>query len=102
MADLNGNKTGGRKKGTPNKDSELKTFLKKLANDSQEKLEKELNSLKGKAYVDALFTLMEYVQPKLSRAEVIAEVENTNIDTSKYTKEELDIISKIRKSKEND
>lgn len=73
-----GNTIGkGRPKGSVNKDNELKAFLRELVNDSQEKLEQELSKLEGKAYVDAMFALMEYVQPKLSRTEVKAEVENT-------------------------
>ena len=77
MADVEGNKTGGRKKGTPNKDSELKVYLKQLVADNQNKLVDEIKTLKGKSYVDAMFALMEYVQPKLSRAEVQAEVSQT-------------------------
>ena len=102
MANTTGKKWGGRKKGTPNKDNELKVFLKELMSENQEKLKQELNTLKGKSYVDAIFSLMEYVQPKLSRAEVIAEVENVNIDVTKYTSEELEVISKIRKARENE
>ncbi len=97
MANNTGKKFGGRKKGTPNKDNELKKFLKDLANDSTEKLEQELNKLEGKAYIDAMFTLMEYVQPKLSRAEVVAEIETKeSIDLSKYD------IKDLKKSIESD
>ena len=69
MANTTGKKFGGRRKGTPNKDNELKKFLIDLVTDSQDKLIKELKELKGKAFVDSMFSLMEYVQPKLSRSE---------------------------------
>ena len=67
----------GRPKGSVNKDSELKVFLLKLVNDNQEKLVNEIKELKGKAFTDSMFALMEYVQPKLSRTEVKAEIEDT-------------------------
>lgn len=90
MADIHGNKTGGRKKGTPNKDTELKKFLIDLVNSGQQKLIDELETLSGKDYVDAIFKLMEYVQPKLSRAEVKTEIEiDEKIDLSKYSTEDL-------------
>ena len=76
MPDINGNKSGGRKKGTPNKiESKTKIFLKKLMEDQQDKIIKELKSLEGKAYLDVVGSLMEYSQPKLARTEVTAEVE---------------------------
>ena len=74
MADKEGNKTGGRRKGTPNKPNELKTFLIELVNDNQQRLIDEIKKLEGKAFTDSMFALMEYVQPKLSRTEVKAEV----------------------------
>jgi len=90
MANTTGKKFGGRTKGTPNKDNELKTFLIDLVNDSQEKLQDELNKLEGKAFVDSMFALMEYVQPKLSRAEVKQEIEVVEgIDFSDYETEYL-------------
>ena len=78
MADINGNKTGGRTKGTPNKiDSDTKQFLNDIVSNNQDKIEQELDKLDGKAYLDAVFNLIEYIQPKLSRTEVKAEVEIT-------------------------
>ena len=78
MADINGNKTGGRKAGTPNKvESKTKIFLKQLMDDQQDKIERELQKLEGKAYLDAVNTFLEYSEPKLSRTEVKAEVKNT-------------------------
>ena len=87
MADKDGNKTGGRQKGTPNKPNELKSFLIELVNDNQDKLVDEIKKLEGKAFTDSMFALMEYVQPKLSRTEVKAEVESTTRRIG-YDKEE--------------
>ena len=87
MADKDGNKTGGRQKGTPNKPNELKSFLIELVNDNQDKLVEEIKKLEGKAFTDSMFALMEYVQPKLSRTEVKAKVESTTRRIG-YDKEE--------------
>ena len=73
-----GNKLGGRTPGSKNKvESKTKIFLKQLMDDQQEKIERELQKLEGKAYLDAVNTFLEYSEPKLSRTEVKAEVENT-------------------------
>ena len=93
MANTTGKKFGGRKKGTPNKDNELKVFLLDLVSESQPKLKEELESLKGKAFVDALMALMEYVQPKLSRAEVKATVEA--LEVSEYEDMSVEDLKKI-------
>ena len=70
-----GNTAGkGRPKGSVNKDSELKKFLIDLVKDNQEKLVEEIKKLEGKAFTDSMFALIEYVQPKLSRTEVTADV----------------------------
>jgi len=88
--DIDGKKTGGRQKGTPNKDNELKKFLIDLVNNGQQKLIDELETLNSKDYVDAVFKLMEYVQPKLSRAEVKTEIKiDESIDLSKYSTTDL-------------
>jgi hypothetical protein len=74
MANADGTKSGGRQKGTPNKPNKLKKYLIDLVDENTDRLSEELSTLKGKAYIDAMFALMEYVQPKLSRTEVKAEV----------------------------
>ncbi len=91
MADINGNKTGGRKKGTPNKvESTTKKFLQDLIDGNTDKITTELNSLKGKAFLDAVFNFMEYVQPKLSRSEVELDIIEDEIDLSKLPQDVLD------------
>jgi hypothetical protein len=80
----------GRPKGSKNKvDGTIKQFLKDMIEGNTAKIENELNSLKGKAFLDAMFNFMEYVQPKLSRSEVeLEQVETT--DLSNVSQETLD------------
>lgn len=93
-------KTGGREKGVPNKKSELKIFIRSLLEDNTEKLEKEIEKLEGKTYVDSVLALLEYAVPKLSRAEFIGDIKVENVDNvSDYSDEEIEAISKIRKKK---
>jgi hypothetical protein len=85
------NLSKGRPKGSKNKvQSQTKEFLKKLIEGNEEKIENELNSLKGKAFLDAVFNFMEYVQPKLSRTEVKAEVKTEEVDLSNLPQDVLD------------
>ena len=88
MADKNGNKTGGRVKGSVNKDNELKAFIKGLINDNTEKLTEEIKKLEGKVYVDSVLALMEYAVPKLARVTVKDESDITQNITINYTKKE--------------
>ena len=103
MANTTGKKFGGRTKGTPNKNNELKTFLIDLVNDSQQKLVDELKKLEGKAFVDSMFALMEYVQPKLSRTEVEAkiEIEEEYIDLTTLSRETKDKLIENHNRKAN-
>lgn len=85
MAFEKGNTLGtGRPKGSPNKiESTTKKFLQDLIDGSTDKIEAELKSLSGKAFLDAVSNFMEYVQPKLSRTELkaeIQEVEQFNVE----------------------
>lgn len=80
------NLSKGRPKGSPNKiDGTTKQFLQDLIDDNTDKIKTELEGLKGKAFLDAVFNFMEYVQPKLSRSEVKAEISRpvdlSNIDS---------------------
>jgi hypothetical protein len=82
------NKTGGRKKGLPNKKTAiLDTFAQSVVDGGMEKFKKELNKLEGKDFVNAYLSLFEYVKPKLSRMEMKAEVE-AKIKKVGYGKEE--------------
>jgi hypothetical protein len=102
MAFEEGNILGkGRPKGSKNKvDGTIKEFLKELIDGNTDKITTELQSLKGKAFLDAMFNFMEYVQPKLSRAEVIAEIDmSDDIDLSKLPQE---VIDKLLNAEDNE
>lgn len=77
MADINGKKTGGRQKGTTNKDTELKIWIKDLLDNNKEQMAKELKSLKGYTYVTTYISLMEFAVPKMQRVEVDGKVDAT-------------------------
>jgi hypothetical protein len=71
MAAPKGNKFAGSRKGVPNKKTEQwETFAEYCLNGGLERFQKELNSLKGKQYVDAFTALLEYHKPKLARSDV--------------------------------
>lgn len=64
----------GRKKGQRNKSTELiGAFIEGIVNapDMKAKLTKELKTLKGIYFVNAFTSLLEYVQPKLARREIV-------------------------------
>ena len=79
MADKEGNKTGGRGKGTTNKvTKETREAFKEFVEDNQEQFQgwidrvAETNPAKA---IELVSNLAEYVLPKLSRTEVQGEVE---------------------------
>ena len=86
-------KTGGKKKGTPNKKTMLlDTFCQDIIEGGIERFNDSMNKLaekNPKMYVDAYLSLLEYVKPKLARH-----------DTSVTTKGELNIIWKEERTYE--
>ena len=73
MATADGKKTGGRKKGTPNRSTEaskllLTDFVGKNMHDMQALYEQIREEKPEKAF-DVLFSALEYCLPKLSRVE---------------------------------
>jgi hypothetical protein len=70
-----GNKEGkGRPKGTPNKKTEQwQAFSEYCLSGGVERFQKELNGLKGKQYVDAFLSILEFHKPKLARTELTGE-----------------------------
>ena len=67
-------KTGGRQKGTPNKRTEQwATFTSFCLEGGLERFEIEIKKLKGKQYVDAFLSLLEFHKPKLARTEMTHE-----------------------------
>lgn len=75
----------GRPKGSFNESNkQIRTFLQSLLTDGQEKFKIELMSLKGKAFIDAWTTLIEFSTPKLQRTEVVGDEEKPlQIDITK-------------------
>ena len=63
-----GKKTGGRKKGTPNKvTKELRTLLKDILYHELDNLEERLEDLTPKERIETLIKLMPFAFPKLDK-----------------------------------
>jgi len=101
MADKNGNKTGGRKKGVPNKTTKeiresFQCFVEDNVDNFQEWLDRVAETNPAKA-IELVNNMSEYILPKLSRSEIKAEIEVTDeVDLSKFSTSEL------KKAIEND
>lgn len=64
-------KIGGRPAGTPNKTTEqLRGFWQLLLEENEGRIKKELSTLEGKDFLNAIFQMTEYVLPKLQRTEI--------------------------------
>lgn len=71
MANTTGRKYGGRKKGTPNKDTkQLREKIDQLLNDNWEQIQEDFRELKPKERLDFYIKLLDYSLPKLSKIEV--------------------------------
>jgi hypothetical protein len=99
MANTTGRKYGGRKTGTPNKDtSKLRERIELLLEDNWDKVLEDIEGLNPKERIDIYTRLLEYALPKLSRVE--AKIDSDELqgqlqDLSSLTDEELEILSKI-------
>lgn len=70
-------KHGGRTKGTPNKLTAIhREYVQSLLDSQKEKIEAELNDLKGKEYLSVILALMDFTMPKLSRIQMLDERDN--------------------------
>jgi flagellin-specific chaperone FliS len=68
----------GRPFGTPNKvTQEHREFIQSIIDKLKDKIEIELDRLKGKDYIHAITSLLEFVLPKLSRTELKADIQET-------------------------
>ncbi len=66
----------GRPFGTPNKvTQEHREFIQSIINKQGDRIENELERLKGKEYIHAITSLLEFVLPKLSRTELKADIQ---------------------------
>lgn len=78
------NKTGGRKKGTPNVITrDLREVVRELVEGNAERIRQDLEALDPKERVNAWLKLTEFVLPKLRRVE-------TTYDLSNLAPEEID------------
>lgn len=100
MANTTGRKHGGRKKGTPNKDTAaLRKRISKLLDDNWVKIEEDMAELSAKERLDICTRLLEYALPKLSRVEVEREQEIksklSTEDLNKLTVEECETLDRL-------
>ena len=92
MANTTGKKFGGRKKGTPNKDTkQLREKIEALLTDNWEQINEDLKEVTPKERIDAYTKLLEYSVPKLNRTELKGE-------NSRFTP--ITIIREIKKADE--
>lgn len=72
---ISGNVTG-RPSGTLNKSTkEHREFIQSVIDKQRGKIENELNQLKGREYIQSITSLLEFVLPKLSRTELMADIQ---------------------------
>lgn len=85
---MKGVKTGGRQKGSINKDTVVKNLVynnlwdevaDKVTNEGVQKCWQEMSTLKGAEYVKAFLAFSEYFKPKLSRQEVKVDPVDSNV-----------------------
>lgn len=70
MNEVKRKKYGGRKKGTPNKDTkELRERINDLIDNNFDSIQADLDQLEPKERLDFLIKLFEYGLPKLQRVE---------------------------------
>lgn len=83
-------KTGGRKKGTPNKaTATLKEWLISLLDNNRKQVEQDLQALEPKERLHYLFKLIEYAMPKQAAVQA-------KIDFDSLSDEQLDtVINKL-------
>ena len=91
--DIQGNKTGGRQKGTPNKaTANLKNTIHGIVERQFETLESDLEELDGRDKINFVLKLIEFVLPKQREQK---------IDFNSLTDDEIDnLISKLKSDDE--
>lgn len=95
MSEVKRQKYGGRKKGTPNKDTkELRERISDLIDNNFDSIQADLDQLEPKEKLDFLIKLFEYALPKLQRVENEMFIEQSipvNLDEYEKIKNELRI-----------
>ncbi len=88
MKELGSTKTGGRKKGTPNKvTAETRQWIQKLIEDNKKTLENDLMNLEPQQRWNIIEKLLQYTLPKMQSING-----NLNIDYSNMSEDQLDEI----------
>jgi hypothetical protein len=85
-------KTGGRKKGTPNKiTADTKDWFVYLLNNNRERLEKALDTMDDKELWDTFQKIFPYIVPKMQSMEA-------KIDFNQFSDEQIDqIINELQR-----
>ncbi len=88
-------KTGGRKKGTPNRTTEsTRQWLKMFLDENQKQIEEDFKALEPKERLQVFERLLQYTLPKMQSV-------SANIDLNTLNEEQLDtIINEITKDVE--
>jgi hypothetical protein len=69
-------KTGGRSKGTPNRNTnEIREYFKTLINNNLEQINKDIETLEPKERIKTILELSKFVIPTLKTTEIITEPE---------------------------
>ncbi|WP_242121646.1 hypothetical protein [Aestuariivivens sediminicola] len=91
-----GLKTGGRKKGTPNKvTSSIREWLEKLIDKNRLQIQRDIKALEPKERLQILEKFMQYTIPKMQSVQ-------TKIDFTQLSDEQLDyIINELTKDVKN-
>ena len=77
-------KTGGRKKGTPNRvTNDVRQWLNELINNNRQQVERDLRALKPKERLQILEKYMQYTIPKMQSVQ-------TKIDFNSLSDKQLD------------
>jgi len=99
-------KTGGRTKGTPNKNTvELREKFTLLLESNFEKLQKDINALEPKDRVKTLLDVAKFVVPTLKATDLSIDSDVTisfdeAIDYSNYSTDDLILLDEIAKKYE--
>lgn len=74
-------KTGGRKKGTPNKaTNDMRKWLKSFLDQNQEQIEKDFKALEPKERIQAFERLLQYTLPKMQTMDANIELDALSED----------------------
>ena len=80
-------KTGGRQRGTPNKDNAaLKDWLSELIDGNRSQLERDLTALEPKDRWQVVEKLMQYTLPKMATVDA-------NVDLARLTDEQINLLA---------